>query len=522
MLHRRTNARNESVVLFLRSRQVRLPANPTLFDPRRRPENAKHRQELVLSMMVGHGSITPEEAAEAKAAPIELRERESRSMRAPYFVEYVRQKLVTTYGADRLYSDGLTVRTTLDWRIQRAAERALESHLRKLEAINTYEVMRDSTWIPPESPAVNSPYVQGAAIVLDTNTGEIVAMVGGRSYWESKWNRATQALRQPGSAFKAFVYTAAIEQGIGPSTIILDEPLVVPMPNGDVYKPENHKRRFRGPMTMRFAMSRSVNVPAVRMILTVGPEAAVDVARRCGISTTVYPYPSTALGASEVKLMDLTSSYTVFPSLGIHRAPWAIREVRDRNGTVLEKGAPTSREALSAPVAGVMVSLFEEVMQTGTGASSRWKGITCPAGGKTGTMDGYTDAVFVGFTPMYTMGVWVGFDIKQTLGENMTGASAALPIWIETMKVALEGRQDSIPPFERPDGLVWVSVCRESGLAAVPACSDAYREIFIEGHEPTEPCPMHSGDTIFNLGTSGTSFEALDRRARDEEADLRP
>ena len=499
-----------------------LPANPTLFDPRRRPENAKRRQELVLSMMVDYGSLSREEADAAKAEPIELYTPESRSMQAPYFVEHVRQQLIDTYGSDRLYNDGLQVTTTLDLDVQVAAEQALESHLRRLEEINGYEVKRDSTWIPPDSPFVNSPYVQGAAIVLDTYTGEIVAMIGGRSYWESKWNRATQAQRQPGSAFKAFVYTAAIEAGIGPSTIILDEPLVVPMPNGSVYKPENQKRNFRGPITLREAMSKSVNVPAVRMILTVGPEAAVDVAHRCGITTKVYPYPSSALGASEVKLIDLVAAYTVFPNLGVFHEPWSIREVRDRNGTVLETGEIKSREALAAPVAGVMVNLFEEVMNTGTGASSRWKGITCPAGGKTGTMDEYTDALFVGFTPMYTMAVWVGFDLKQTLGRNMTGGSAALPIWIETMKVALAGKMDKLPPFEVPDGVVTERVCRESGVMAVPACPDTYREIFLEGREPKEPCPLHSGETIVDPWTSDLDFDHLDRREREEDPDLRP
>jgi penicillin-binding protein 1A len=347
-------------------------------------------------------------------------------------------------------------------------------------------------------------------------------MIGGRSYWESKWNRATQAERQPGSAFKAFVYTAAIEAGIGPSTIILDEPLVVPMPNGDVYKPENQKRNFRGPLTLREAMSKSVNVPAVRMILTVGPEAAVDVAHRCGISTNVRPYPSTALGASEVKLIDLAAAYTVFPNLGVYHEPWSIREVRDRNDIVLETGEVHSREALAAPVAGVMVNLFEEVMNTGTGASSRWKGITCPAGGKTGTMDDYTDALFVGFTPLYTMAVWVGFDLKQTLGRNMTGASAALPIWIETMKEILKGKQSSLPPFEVPDGIVTARVCKESGVLAVDGCTDTYREVFLEDHVPTEPCPLHSGDRITDPWTVDLDFDRLDRRETAEERDLRP
>jgi penicillin-binding protein 1A len=495
-----------------------IPANPTLFDPRRQPENAKRRQRIVLAAMVEYGAIRPETAEEAIAEPIVLAERTERSMRAPYFVEHVRQELLERFGSDRLYRDGLVVTTTLDWRIQHEAEAALERQLERLEEINRYDVVRDAKWIPPESPFVTSPYLQGAALVLDTRTGEIVAMVGGRDYWESKFNRAVQARRQPGSAFKPFVYTAAIEQGIGPSTIILDEPFIVPMPNGDLYKPENQQRQFRGPMTMRYALAKSINVPAVRMILTVGPEAAVDVARRCGLRGRILPYPSTALGACEVTLIDLTAAFTVFPNQGILHRPWSILEVRDRNGSILETGSVVSQEALSAPVAGVMTSLLEDVMTTGTGASARWKGVTAPAGGKTGTMDDYTDAFFVGFTSEYTCGVWVGFDVKRTLGDDMTGGAAALPVWIDVMRVALEGKRPQ--PFEVPAGLVWKEVCLESGLRAVPECAETYREVFVEGNEPSEPCPVHYGGSTLDPASEDISFEALDRQSRAESDDL--
>jgi penicillin-binding protein 1A len=492
-----------------------IPANPTLFDPRRRPENARQRRDLVLSLMEEYGAITEVQADSAQARELALHERDGRSMRAPYFVEHVRQALLARYGAERLYNDGLQVTTTLDWEIQAAAERALEEQLRHLEKVNRYDVVRDSSWVPPDAPFVNSPYLQGAAVVLDTHTGEIVAMVGGRDYWESKFNRAVQARRQPGSAFKPFVYAAAVEQGIGPSTIVLDEPLVVPLPNGDVYKPENTKRDFQGPMTMRFALSRSVNVPAVRMILTVGPEAAVDVARRCGIGGVLHPYPSTALGASEVTLLDLTASYTVFPDQGIYHRPWAIREVRDRNGSILETGSASSREALSAPVAAIMTNLLEDVVDSGTAASARRKGITVPAGGKTGTMDDYMDAMFVGFTPAYTMGVWVGFDAKQTLGRDMTGTAAALPVWIDVIGSVLAG--ESFEPFEIPDGVVWKQVCSDSGVLSVAGCPRTYREVFLENHEPVETCPLHGEGRSLDLWDDA-SFEELDRQARERAA----
>jgi penicillin-binding protein 1A len=487
-----------------------IPANPTVYDPRRRMENALGRQRTVLAMMVDHGSISADEAAAARAEPVRLTVRERRSMAAPYFVEQVRQYLETNYGADQIYRNGLSVATTLDLEIQRTTETALEDQLRRLEEKNLYEIVRDSTWVAPAEPLSNSPYVQGAAIVLDTKTGAVVAMVGGRDFWESRFNRATQARRQPGSAFKPFVYIAALEQGIGASTIIRDEPLVVPLPNGDVYKPENTYRSFRGPVTMRTALTKSINVPAVRMILTVSPRAAVNVARRCGISGVLHPYPSLALGASEVTLIDLASSYSVFPNLGIHHEPWFIQSVADRNGTVLETGRPTTREALAAPVAAVMTNLLEGVVDRGTASSVRWKGFRLPAGGKTGTMDDYMDALFVGFTPQYTMAVWVGFDVKKTLGEKMTGSAAALPVWIEVMKAAHANLPDP-PPFEVPDGVVWLEVCPESGLLAKGECVASFPEIFVQIDAPDDTCPIHGEEAAYDAQTGDLQFDQLDR-----------
>jgi penicillin-binding protein 1A len=489
-----------------------IPANPTLFDPRRRPENARGRRDLVLDAMADFDRISQEEAEAAKVEHLGIAERTERSMRAPYFVEFVRQQLIERYGADRLYRDGLQVATTLDWRIQSLTEIALERQLRHLERLNRYPVVRDTTWIPPDTPFVNSPYLQGAAVVLDTKTGEIRALVGGRNYWESKFNRAVQAKRQPGSAFKPFVYTAAIEKGYGPSYVLVDEPLVVPMPSGPPYKPENTKRDFQGPMTLRHALSKSVNVPAVRMILAVGPEAAADVGRRCGLEG-ILPYPSSALGASEVTLLNLTAAYTVFPNQGILHRPYSILSVRDRNGAVLERAVPVSEEALSSPVAGIMTDLLEDVMTNGTGASARWKGVTAPAGGKTGTMDDYMDAMFVGFTPAYTMGVWVGFDVKRTLGLDMTGTAVALPVWIDVMKEALASLE--LEPFEVPPGIVWRQVCPDSGVLAVARCPQPYREMFLENHEPLEACPVHGEGRQLDLQDE-SSFEELDRRAREE------
>jgi penicillin-binding protein 1A len=496
-----------------------LPANPTLYDPRRRFENAKRRQEVVLSMMVRSGELTKAEGETAKKMPIEIVSANERKMLAPYFVEYVRQELAARYGADNLYKDGLQVVTTLDLNVQKIVEEELEAHIKKLEKRNRYKVVRKEPKEgeePEESQEKSTPYLQAAAVVLDTSTGEILAMVGGRNFWESRFNRATQAKRQPGSAFKAFVYTAALEQGIGPSTILQDEPLTVTLPNGDVYEPVNHGGTFQGPMSMRRAFYQSVNIPAVRTILTIGPKSAVKVAQRCGITTKLRAVPSLALGSSEVTLLELTAAYTVFPDGGILHKPWFVREIRDRNGAELERGRVESHEVMSEPVAAVMTDMMQDVMNRGTGAGTRAAGFTQPCGGKTGTMDEYSDAFFIGFTSLYTMGVWVGFDSKKSIGHEMTGTEAALPIWTASMIRMHEGKKAA--RFELPDGVVSREVCLESGYLASPGCSITGREIFPEGKQPKEVCPMHSGlDSPFDELRQETTPQDQDVIPQEEE-----
>jgi penicillin-binding protein 1A len=491
-----------------------LPANPSLYDPRKRTENAKRRQEVVLAMMVRSGAVTREEADAAGAEPIEILSGDRRTMQAPYFVEHVRQELAARYGEERLYRDGLQVLTTLDLEVQRVCEDALEEQLTKLEKMNRYKVVRKTATVDPQGPSKSTPYLQAALVCLDTRTGEVLAMIGGRDFWESRFNRATQAKRQPGSAFKAFVYATAVEEGIGPSTILQDEPLELSMPNGDVYSPVNHGGTFEGPMTMRDALVRSINVPAVRTILTVGPKKVVKTAQRFGITSNLRAVPSLALGSSEVTLLELTAAYTVFPNGGILHRPWLVREIRDRNGAELERGRMESEEVLGEPVAAVMTDMLEEVMDRGTGYPARAAGFTQPAGGKTGTMDEYTDAFFVGFTSIYTMGVWVGFDTKKSIGHEMTGTAAALPIWTTAMKQIHEGKKGS--KFDMPDGVVGRDVCLDSGYLVTSGCTHTRREIFPEGKQPKELCPIHNAGRTLDLHGDDGSFELLDRQSWEE------
>ncbi len=275
---------------------------------------------------------------------------------------------------------------------------------------------------------------QGALLAIDNATGDIKAMVGGRDYDASKFNRATQASRQAGSSFKPFVYTAAIDQGAEPDDLILDAPTTFNSA-GVPYSPRNFDRKFEGNITLRHAMAESRNVPAVKLAQRVGMPMVADYARRFGITSPILPFLPVALGAADLTLYEQTSAYTVFPNDGLRIEPRYIRKVTDYEGHLLEQDFPDAKDVISQHTARTMVSLLEEVVKHGTASSA--KKLNHPIAGKTGTTNDYTDAWFVGFTPSLTCGVWVGFDEKRNLGENETGGHAALPIWLDFMRVVV-------------------------------------------------------------------------------------
>jgi penicillin-binding protein 1A len=289
---------------------------------------------------------------------------------------------------------------------------------------------------------------QGALLAIDNATGDIKAMVGGRDYDASKFNRATQAQRQAGSSFKPFVFTAAIDQGAGPDDIILDAPATF-QSGGAAYSPRNFDRKFEGNITLRHALAESRNVPAVKLAQRVGIAGVADYARRFGITSPLPLFLPTALGAADLTLYEQTAAYTVFVNDGIRIEPRYIRKVTDYEGNVLEQDFPDARDVISRRTARIMVSLLEEVVKRGTGVAARKLGH--PIAGKTGTTNDYTDAWFIGFSPSTTCGVWVGFDEKKSLGENETGGHAALPIWIDFMREALAGPAPRNESFPSPD-----------------------------------------------------------------------
>ncbi len=313
--------------------------------------------------------------------------------------------------------------------------------------------------------------VQGALVAIDNASGEIKAMVGGRDFNLSKFNRATQALRQVGSSFKPYVYTAAIDRGATPDDTILDAPISFPMPTGPAYEPHNYDEKFEGIITLRRALAQSRNIPALKLADSLGIKVVIDYAHRFGITSNIPPYLPVALGAVEVTPLEQTSAFSVFPDDGVHITPRYITKVTDYEGRTLEENFPDVRDAVSARTARTMTAMLREVVLHGTGIAAST--LKYPLAGKTGTTNNFTDAWFVGFSPSISCGVWVGYDEKKFLGARETGSRAALPIWMDFMKAALAGKDpgEFQPP---PDATPNPSAQKVDTLDTAPAGDEAH------------------------------------------------
>jgi membrane carboxypeptidase/penicillin-binding protein len=331
------------------------------------------------------------------------------------------------------------------------------------------------------------PALEGAILAIDPKTGHILAMVGGYDFARSKFNRAVQALRQPGSSFKPIVYLTALERGRTPSDIIVDEPttFLIDPRTEQTWTPKNFSADHKGPMTLRRALEASINVVAAKLIDQIGPRAVIETSRRLGIMAQLHPYPALALGSSEVPLIEMTSAYGTFANRGYRVDPIFVTKVLDRDGNVLEENVPRARQVLGEDVTYVLVSMMQGVVERGTATAARALGR--PLAGKTGTTNDSTDALFVGFSPSLTAGVWVGYDEnRKSIGRNETGGRAALPIWIEFMQEAL--KDTPIEEFPVPAGISFVQVDAASGLLYDARCGEAFTEAFIKGTEPKEYC----------------------------------
>jgi penicillin-binding protein 1A len=329
------------------------------------------------------------------------------------------------------------------------------------------------------------PMVEGALIAIDNHSGQILAMVGGFSFSRSKFNRATQAYRQMGSTFKPFLYTAAIDRGLTPSTMLVDTPASFDAGAGQPpYAPHNYDGKYVGPLTLRSALEQSRNIPAVRVMEMLGPRQVVAYAKQFGFPEDFPPFLSTALGAAESTLLEVTSAYSAFPNHGIRLQPYQVISVLDRDGNLLEDHRPVPRDAIRADTAFVMTNLLRGVVLYGTATAAN--ALDWPLAGKTGTVDDYTDAWFIGFDPNITVGVWVGYDEKKPIGSGETGAVTALPIWMDFMKnyIAARGDRENPPQFDPPGNIVFMPVSRETG-EVVDDAGSGINEAFISGTQPT-------------------------------------
>jgi penicillin-binding protein 1A len=329
------------------------------------------------------------------------------------------------------------------------------------------------------------PVLEGALVALDNKTGEVLAMVGGFSFGRSKFNRATQAFRQIGSTVKPILYTAAIDRGLTPTTLVDDSPTTFDAGEGQPpYMPGNYDRKFMGTMTLRRALEQSRNIPAVKVIEMLGPAQVAAYAARFGFREPFRPFLSMALGAQEATLIELTSAYSVFPNHGIRMVPFSVVSISDREGALLEEGRPTPRDAIRADTAYVMTSLLRGVVLRGTGAAAN--ALEWPLAGKTGTVDDYTDAWFVGFDPNITVGVWLGRDEKKPIGQGETGTTAALPMWMDFMRsyIELRGNREQLPAFDPPGNIVFLAVDRNTGEPLTDGDADGITEAFLSGTQP--------------------------------------
>jgi penicillin-binding protein 1A len=333
-----------------------------------------------------------------------------------------------------------------------------------------------------------TPVAEAALLVLDNHTGQVKAMVGGWDFQRSKFNRAVQAYRQLGSTFKPIVYTAAIDRGFTPASIIIDSPVAYPSGNGGTWAPQNYDHTFLGPITLRYAVEESRNIPAIKMMDEIGPKNVLDYAKRFGFEEDFPPYLPIALGAGDATLMEVTSAYTAFPNQGMRMRPWSIINVKDREGNLLEQNRAEPSDVIGADSAYVMTNILRGVLSPrGTGARAAQMASHWPLAGKTGTVDNNTDAWFIGFDPDITVGVWIGLDDKRkSLGGDEQGAKAALPIWMDFMQAYIDRRpdKDTPPDFQAPGNIVFLAVDKSTGAAATQDTPGAITDAFIAGTEP--------------------------------------
>jgi penicillin-binding protein 1B len=447
---------------------------PNADSPLRHPERAVARRDQILQLMADNSWLDPPELAAARAQPIRLQKRLNPPLEAPFFVDEVLRR-IARMGYDTNVVRGLAVYTTLDLELQHLAEGALASGLESLE--RTYPRLKKASDDP----------LEGAIVVLEARTGYVRGLAGGRDFSRSQFNRVTRSKRQPGSAFKPFVYLTAIDDPRGTitaATMLSDEPIRIRVGNAE-WSPENYDGRYVGDVTVRGAIEDSRNVPTVELARRVGIGRVAELAHAAGLGD-IPELPAIALGSIEVSLIDLVGAYTVFPSLGTIVRPALIRAVVAGDGDLLYRDRLRAKRVATAAASYVTSHLLEGVVEEGTAAAVRRLGIAQPVAGKTGTTNDTKDAWFVGYSPDLIAGVWVGFDDGTPVG--LTGAKAALPIWVAFMKEALPVYPSRT--FDVPQGVVFRDVDRHTGLLSSSECTDStpVHEAFVVGTQPIVGC----------------------------------
>jgi len=558
-----------------------LPQAPSRYSPFKHPEKARERQIYVLNRMVADGCITNIEATEAINTSLDIKPRRNWYIeQVPYYTEHVRRYVEEKYGADLLYTGGLTIHTAVNVEMQRAGRAALEKGVMDLDKRQGYRgplqhlpseqmesfcsavqeeldqdpldtgkttkglvvsvddkaetvtvrigksvgslPLSEMLWARRPDPEVEYyaakvrrpsqvlsvgdvilvrikgkeeetekwrlvleqvPSVQGAIICLETETGQVKAMLGGRDFGTSQFNRAIQSRRQPGSAFKPIIYSAALDKGYTPATIIIDSPIVLSGSDSDaLWKPKNYEGRFHGPTLFRDALALSRNVVTIKILKDIGIDYVITYAGKLQITSPLAHNLSIALGSSGVSLLELVTAYSVFANQGVLVPPSFITRILDRDGNVLEEQRPGPEKVIDKATAFIMTNLLQGVVEHGTGR--RIRALNRPAAGKTGTTNDLFDAWFVGYTPRYVTGVWVGFDEEAPLGKGETGARAASPIWLSFMQEILKDKPVRVFPV--PDGVVFAKIDAETGLLAIPESKKTVFECFKEGTAPVE------------------------------------
>jgi penicillin-binding protein 1B len=467
--------------------------NPAIYDPFNHPDHARDRRNIVLSLMRNNGFISDRDYAAGTEASLTVAKTAAQSVEAPYFVDLVNSTLQDMFKDTDFQSNAFRVYTTLDLRLQRIAADAIAGGMKKVD-----DILKRQRRFKGQTP----PLPQVALVAIDPHTGLVKAVAGGRNYGFSQLNHVL-AYRQPGSSFKPFVYAAAMDTAVEggrevltPSTEVVDEPTTFYW-NGGEYKPKNFEgESVNGPVSLRYALAHSLNIPTVKVAEKIGYDTVVQMARRAGLNDRIVATPAVALGAYDVTPFELAGGYTMFSNAGKYEKPDFLELVRDQTGRELYRHKELGKQVLDPRVAYIVTSMMEDVLLHGTAAGARAAAnFDIPAAGKTGTSSNMRDGWFAGYTSELLCVVWVGFDDNRDL--DIEGASSAAPIWMDFMKAALKYREyRDTKPFEAPDGIVSIEIDPDTGYPATPACPRHATEVYIAGTQPVGACPKHGGRMI--------------------------